>query len=126
MYSLPEGTYVIGDPSRLLLPVDYRKLTKSMIFAKDNCKNVVGGICPSDDKEHKFAYYFTSKGILLDQFGYKYICDSGIIACIPIEMLTHLDSAFLEPFKFFDEFRTSYNHGLVYFNHVQIRPYGDS
>ena len=123
MYSLPEGTYVIGDPSRLLLPVDYRKLTKSMEFNKDNCKNIVGGICVSDNKEHQFAYYLTSKGILLDQFGYKYICDSGIIACIPIEMLTHLDSAFLEPFKFFYEFRTSYNHGLVYFNHVQIRPY---
>lgn len=105
--TLPSGQYVICDPSKFLEPRDYRKLLRGI------------SVDFSDSGEHKFAWVDTGRGIFWDIYGNEYVTDQ-FLCCVPIEMLTHIDISFLEPFYFKENFKFEINGSVVKFGHVQI------
>lgn len=119
---LNKGLYVIGDPSLFLDPKDYRKLLNVIREINNYSKTpITGGISPNDDHTSEFAWFAVNPGVYMDQFNYEYYIKSNHIACMPVEMLTHLVDLNEENAIYFrHEFRPHNNNGLIHFDHIQV------
>jgi hypothetical protein len=125
MLELSSGEYYIRD-IQILNPQDLFKFEKSNKTLTEHSNHTdlsfYGGISSNVDNNCKFAWYKAKngKGTYRDQFGNLYNTTSGIIACIPIEMLLHIPTEYIETVYFKEDFKVRYNNGIIHFNFYQI------
>jgi hypothetical protein len=122
---LSSGEYVIHD-IQILNPNDLSKFENNNKTLSEHSKHTdlsfYGGVSTNVENNFKYAWYKTKsgKGTYRDQFGNLYNTTSGIIACIPIQMLTHIPTEYIETFHFNEDFFVNYVSGIIHFNFYQI------
>lgn len=121
MQKLSAGTYLICTPEKFLLPKDFRKFTKNLVEYESKLKDSISwGISMNDDCNLSYSWFNVGKAELKDQYGCSYFTDK-FLACIPIEMLTHIDMIHFEPVYFPEDFNVNFSNDIIFINHLQIR-----
>lgn len=124
--TLPPGDYVVGDPCYMIDRADWMAWLEAADYENESREHVLAANI--DDALAVGVPTAHGDGAYVDQFGYEYGVDAGLIGAVPVHVAdAATDSAYVTMgavgvtvFTFNAPFRCYYDNGTVVIGHLRI------